>query len=251
MGGISLPSKFDVKPGTHEFEATVSIQPCYPGYGTTLGNALRRVLLSSLNGAAITAFKVKGADHEFSSLPNVKEDLVEISLNLKQVKVKSHSSEPVRVTLSVKGDKVVTAKDIQGTADVEIVSPEAPIATLTDKNAELEMELIVEQGLGYEPTEARERELEVGMIPIDAIYTPVKKVGFNIAKVRVGKMTNYEGVELTIETDGSLTPAEAVTRATDILLEQFNTVRQLSTGEQPVAQKVDEKTEEVTDEVAS
>ncbi len=229
MENISLPSKFDITPSEKVNTATISIQPCHPGYGTTLGNALRRVLLSSLPGSAVTAFKIKGAQHEFASLENVKEDLVEISLNLKQLFIKSNSAEPVRLKISAKGQKTVTAADIEKNADVEIVSPDDVIATLTDKSAEFEMELIVEQGRGYVPTETQEREdLEVGMIAIDAIYSPVRNVGFRIENVRVGKMTNYENLILEIETDGSLTPQESLQQATQELLNQFNKISELA-----------------------
>ena len=223
MESLPLPSKIEVEKGRNEHEAIISIQPCHPGYATTLGNALRRVILSSLPGAAVTAIKIKGVAHEFSAVDHVMEDMVQVALNLKQLRLKVHSAEPVRLELKAKGEKKVTGKDIKPTADVEIVNPEQVIATLTDKDAEIEMELLVSQGRGYIPTELQEKEnLEVGMIPIDAIFTPARNVGFKVENVRVGQMTNYEKLILTIETDGNLSPQEALHQATQILMDHFN-----------------------------
>lgn len=231
MEKIPLPSTISVEKGGKPNEAVISIQPCHPGYGTTLGNALRRVMLSSLPGAAVTAFKIKGASHEYSSIPHVAEDLVEISLNLKQLRLKVFSSEPVRIVLKAKGEKKVTGKDVKTSSDVEVVNPNMVIATLTDKDAELEMELIVNQGRGYVPTETREKEaIEPDMIAIDAIYTPVRNVGFRIESVRVGQMTNYENLLLDIETDGSVTPLEALTQANSLLMEHFTFIEQNAAG---------------------
>jgi DNA-directed RNA polymerase subunit alpha len=223
MENIPLPAKIEFLPGRNENEATVSIQPCFPGYGTTLGNALRRVLLSSLPGAAVTAFKIRGVNHEFSGLPHVKEDVVEISLNLKQLRLKVFSDEPVRLELKAKGEKEVKAKDIKASSDVEIVNPDLVIATLTSKNAEFEMEILVNQGRGYVPTEGKEKDnVEVGMILVDSIFTPIKNVGIQIENVRVGQMTNYDNLLLKIETDGSVSPQDALTKANEILLNHFN-----------------------------
>lgn len=222
MENIPLPSQVDIQAEKEPNKATVSIQPCHPGYATTLGNALRRILLSSLPGGAVTAFKIKGVSHEFSTIPNIKEDLVEITLNLKQLRLKVFSDEPVRLQLKVKGEKKVTAKDIKTTSDAEIVNPDLLIATLTSKDAELDMEFVVAQGRGYVPTETREKEdLETDMIMIDSIYTPVRNVGFSIENVRVGQMTNYENLVLTIETDGSISPQDALNQSTQILIDHF------------------------------
>jgi len=148
MENLPLPSKIDIQPGKKDNEAIINIKPCHPGYGVTLGNALRRVMLSSLPGGAVTSFKISGANHEFSSIDNVKEDTVEIALNLKQLRLKVHSEEPVKIEIKAKGEKKVLAKDIKITSDVEIGNPNLLIATLTDKSAELDMEIIVEQGRG-------------------------------------------------------------------------------------------------------
>ncbi len=250
MENIPLPSKIEFQVGKNANEATISIQPCHPGFGTTLGNALRRVLLSSLPGGAVTAFKIKGVNHEFSAIPHVKEDVVEISLNLKQLRLRIFSDNPVRLELKVKGEKKVTAKDIKTTSDVEIVNPDLLIATLTNKEAELEMEIIVSQGRGYVPTETREKEdLETDMIIIDSIFTPIKNIGFNIENVRVGQMTNYENLILTIETDGSITPQEALAQSTKILIDHFQFVAD-QIKPVPVPKKVKEETKEKTEEKA-
>jgi len=169
MKSIPLPNKIYFSLDEKNISSVV-IEPLYPGYGVTIGNALRRVLLSSLPGAAVTAVKIKGVDHEFSTIPNVREDVVDIILNLKQLRLKVHSEEPVKLELKSKGQKNVTAADIRADANVEIVNPDLLIATLDNKNAELSMELIVEQGRGYVPVEMRESEkMEIGMIAVDAI----------------------------------------------------------------------------------
>jgi len=230
-------------------QAVFEIEGLYPGYGVTIGNALRRVLLSSLQGAAITEVKIKGAPHEFSTIPYVKEDAVEISLNLKQLRLKVFSEEPVRLELKAKGEKKVTAKDIKTTSDVEIVNPELVIATLTNKEAEFDMEILVSQGRGYIPTESREKEnVEIDMIIIDAIFTPIKNVGIKIENIRVGQMTNYENLILNIETDGSLTPQEALNQANQILIDHFQFVdEQIKTTTTPTKVKK-EKEKEQTEE---
>ncbi len=231
MDTITLPTSVRIESGTADNQATVVIEPCFPGYGTTLGNALRRVLLSSMPGAAITAFKLKGALHEFTTIPHVKEDVVEICLNLKNVRLRVFSAEPVRLHLKAKGDRAVTAGDIAKSSDVEVVNPEHLIATMTDSAGEIDLELMVGQGRGYVPTEAREREeLEVGMIAVDAIYTPVRNVGFQVESVRVGQMTNWDKLILEIETDGTIQPAQALREATQILLDQFSFVHEQING---------------------
>ncbi|MBU6447687.1 DNA-directed RNA polymerase subunit alpha [Patescibacteria group bacterium] len=222
MEAIPLPNRVSLikEEGSHfEFE----MEPLYPGYGVTIGNALRRVLLSSMPGAAVTAVKMKWVDHEFSTVPNVKEDVVEIILNLKQLRLKVHTDEPVRLTLKVKGEKDVTAADIKTNDLVEIENKDLHIATLDNKNSELDMELIVQQGRGYVPVEQRENEkLEIGMIAVDAIYTPVKNVNFEIKNVRVGQMTNFDKLIVSMDTDGTITGQEALNIAAHILVDHFS-----------------------------
>ncbi|MEK9151929.1 MAG: DNA-directed RNA polymerase subunit alpha [Patescibacteria group bacterium] len=234
MEDILLPSKIELVPGHTDREATLTVEPCFHGYGTTLGNALRRVLLSSLPGAAVTAVKIKGAQHEFASLTGVKEDVLEVILNLKALRMRVFSDEPVRLSLKIKGEKEVTAADIETTSDVEIVNPELHIATLTDKKAELEMEIFVGRGRGFIPTEERAKDKpELGVIAIDAIYTPVRDVGFRVDNVRVGEITNYDKLVMTIETDGTVAPADALDRAVKILVDHFALI--LGRGAAPLA----------------
>ncbi len=256
MEQISLPSQITAV-ATGQNQAQITISPCYPGYGTTLGNALRRVLLSSLPGSAITAVKIKGVDHEFSSLENVKEDIVEIILNLKNVRLKVIGDEPQELELIVKGEKIVTAKDFKKNSQVKIVNPEQVIATITDKNTEFQMKVLVNSGRGYVPVENREKEkLDIGFIAIDAIYTPLKTVNFNTVNVRVGQQTNYDQLILDIATDGSLAPTEAFQAAAKILVEHFNLLSTTELAQETTKKKRKEpkeakvKTEESAAETA-
>lgn len=245
MDPIPLPNQAHVE-HLEGNKYIVTLEPLYPGYGVTIGNALRRVLLSSMPGAAVTAVKIKFVDHEFSTIPNVKEDVIQIILNLKQLRLKSFSAEPLRVHLRAKGERVVTAGDIEANDQVEIMSKDLHIATLDNKNAEFDMELIVEQGRGYVPVEARENpKLEVGMLSIDAIYTPVKSVYFEVSNVRVGQITNFDKLELTIETDGTITGSEAVDISSRILVDHFTMLLD-QTGSQHHSLQLDSAVEEAT-----
>lgn len=221
MEAIPLPNRPKVENlGVNKYKLV--LEPLYPGYGVTVGNALRRVLLSSMPGAAATAVKIKFVDHEFSTIPNVKEDVIQILLNLKQLRLKSFSAEPVRLSLKVKGKKTVTAADIKETDQVKVINKELHIATLDNKNADFEMELVVEQGRGYLPVEARENQKpEIGMIALDAVFTPVRSVYFDISNVRVGQFTNYDKLEVVMETDGSIDGTVAVNVAAHILVDHF------------------------------
>lgn len=221
MEKIPLPNKVSFEGlGDNKYQAIM--EPLYPGYGVTIGNSLRRILLSSLPGAAVTAVKIKGVEHEFSTVPNVKEDVIEIILNLKQMRMKVYTDQPVRLELKAKGEKVVTAGDFKKNSEVEIVNPDLHIATLDNKNADFDMEVVVQAGRGYVPVEQRENEkLEIGMIAVDAIYTPIKTVNFEIKNVRVGQITNYDALTMTIETDGTITGEDAIDTASKILLEHF------------------------------
>lgn len=222
MSTIPLPQTLTVEEQSST-EATVTIEPCYPGYGTTLGNALRRVMLSSLPGAAITAVKFDGVPHEFSSIPHVKEDSIDIILNLKKVRLACHSDEPVTLTLKAKGSKVVTAGDFAANSQVTVANPDHVICTLTDAKASIGMEVTVQRGRGYLPVEAREKErLEIGTIAIDALFSPVVDVGMKVENVRVEEYTNYERVTLRVQTDGTITPAAATAAANQILIEHFS-----------------------------
>lgn len=221
---IQLPTepKIVSKEGSR---ALFEIGPLYPGYGTTIGNTLRRVLISSLEGAAVTFVKIKGADHEFSAIPGILEDVIEIILNLKKIRFKSFNKEPVTLMLAVKGEKEVTAGNIEMVSDVEIINKDQHIATITDKKAGLEMEITIEGGIGYVPAEQRQKEkLTIGKIAIDGIFTPIKNVNFTVENIRVGQRTDYNKVLMDIETDGSISPEEALKKASQILIDHFTII---------------------------
>jgi DNA-directed RNA polymerase subunit alpha len=220
---IQLPAIKTVKEEGNR--ATFAIEPLYSGYGMTLGNSLRRVILSSLGGSAITAVKIDNVAHEFSTISGVKEDVVEIILNLKKLRFKLYSDEPQFLILTKKGKGAVTGADIKTNADVEIVNPEQVIATIDSDKTQIGMEIKLEKGRGYVPVEARENEkLEVGMIAVDAIYSPVKRVRYNVENTRVGQVTDLDRLVLEIETDGSISPQDAVTQAAEILVTHFSVV---------------------------
>ncbi len=190
------------------------IEPLEPGFGTTLGNSLRRVLLSTLQGAAVTSVSIEGVAHEFSSIPYVKEDVTEIILNLKGLNLKSYTDEPVRLTLDVTGPKRVTAADIQAPSDVDVVNQELYICTLDSSKGRLRMELTVERGKGYVPADRNKKEGQpIGVIPIDAIFSPVVKANFLIEKTRVGQETDWDKLILEVWTDGTIKPDEAISDA--------------------------------------
>lgn len=222
MQRISLPQKPKYT-ALSESHGKFEIHGCYPGYGATLGNALRRVLLSSLEGSAIRSVKIEGVSHEFSTLPGVMEDAVQIILNLKKVRFQMQGDEPIKLTLHVKGEGEVTAKSFKMTSDIEVVNPDQLIATITDKKTELIMEIEVDKGLGYIPVEQQERESkEIGVIAIDAIYTPIRRVNYDVENMRVGKRTDFDKITLEVVTDGSILPEEAFAKATAILVEQYS-----------------------------
>ena len=220
----------------------IEIEACHPGFGTTIGNTLRRILLSSLTGAAATSIKIKGISHEFSTIPGVKEDIIQIILNLKKTRFKMHKDEPVKLTLKENGAKKITAAQIQCPADVEVVNKEAFIAEITDKKGQLEMEIEVQKGLGYVPVEQQEREKkEIGLIAIDAIFTPVRRVNYIIENMRVGKRTDFDKITIEIETDGSVTPKEAFQEAVKIAIDQFGAIKEIETDEKKAEEKAKEK----------
>ncbi len=208
--------------------ATIEISGLYPGYGTTIGNSLRRVLISSLSGSAVTQMKITGVSHEFSTIKGVLEDVIIIMMNLKEIRFKQYDQEPQKAFLKVKGEKKVLASDFKCPSQLEIVNPDVPILTLTDKKAEIEMEIQIEQGIGYEPVENRKAQgkKEIGVILIDAIFSPIKKVDFKVENMRVGERTDYEKINLNIETDGTILPEQAFSQAANILAEQFSFLKQ-------------------------
>ncbi|MCC7357289.1 DNA-directed RNA polymerase subunit alpha [Candidatus Uhrbacteria bacterium] len=228
MESLLLPSKIRFSKGERPHEGILTIEPCTQGYGTTIGNAMRRVLLSSLPGAAVVAVKIKGVDHEFSTINGAKEDVLEIILNLKALRLKCHSSEPVKISLSVKGEKTVTAADFEKNADVEIINKDLVIATLTDKSSSFEMEITVAQGRGFRTTEERLKEkLELGTIAIDALYSPVINVSYKVEATRLGEKTDYDKLILSVETDGTMDPLDACRDSVAILLDHLNLLKEL------------------------
>lgn len=218
---IPLPSKPKIV-FEEKNRAVFEIEGLYPGYGQTIGNSLRRVLLSSLEGAAITSVKIEGVGHEFSTIEGVAEDVVDIILNLKQMRFRMHEEGPFSITLSMDGPREISGKDFKTPSQVEVVTPDVHIATLTAKKSELRLEAVVESGLGYVPVEARTKDkVEVGTIALDAAFSPVRHVNYEVENMRVGDRTDYNRVRFTIETDGSITSREAFKKAAEIFVTQF------------------------------
>lgn len=208
------------------------IEPLHAGYGNTLGNSLRRVLLSSIKGAAVVAFRVEGATHEFTTLPGIKEDVVDIMLNLKNVRIKVHTDEPIELRLEKKGAGTVTAADIKTTADVEVVNPEQVIATIDDPKKSVLMDLVVETGRGYRTIEdSSVKRLHSDMIALDAVFSPVLRVRYKVDSTRVGQETNLDKLLLTIDTNGAITPREAFEEASAILVNQYTALAGSTTVE--------------------
>lgn len=231
MDHILLPSTIRFEASERLHESVLIVEPCFHGYGTTLGNVLRRVLLSSLPGAAVIAVKIKGVTHEFQPIPGVKEDALELILNLKSLRLKVFTDALVVLKLSETGEATVTAGHIEPNADVEIINPELVLAHVTDPKTELEMELYIRKGRGYSPTGERTNEFyDLGTIAIDALFSPVRNVGYRVENTRVGEITNYDRLLMNIETDGTITPEEAVHEATKILMDHFSIVLQSTKG---------------------
>jgi DNA-directed RNA polymerase subunit alpha len=223
MQNIALPKKIEFKEGGNPNEGIITVEPLFPGYGMTIGNSLRRVLLSSLPGAAVIGAKIKGASHEFMALPHIKEDVLEMILNLKQLRFKMHSEEEVRLELKVKGKKIVTAADITKNTQVEIKNPELVIANITDEAGTLEMEIVVKEGRGYKmPEGAKKENREIGYIEIDSMFSPVTVVSSSVESTRVGKMTNWDKLVLNVKTDGTITPEVAFNETVKVLVDQYS-----------------------------
>lgn len=202
--------------------ATFVIEPLHTGYGMTLGNSLRRVLLSSVHGAAITAFRIEGVTHEFTTVPGIVEDVVDIMLNIKAVRLRSASDEPVEVSLEKKGAGVVTAADIKLTADVEVVNPDAVICTVDDPKGSIKIHFVVESGRGYRTLEeSSSKRIHSDMIALDAFFSPVQRVRYKVESTRVGQNTNLDKLMLTVDTDGSIEPKDAFEEAAAILVNQY------------------------------
>ena len=220
---IALPSKPRVVTET-ERAGTYEIDGLYPGYGYTLGNSLRRIILSSLPGAAITHVKIPGVAHEFSTIEGVKEDVVTMLLNIRKIRLKIATDEPQTITLSVKGPKVVTAEDLKVPGQVEVLNPECHIAEITGKTS-LELEIKAERGLGYIPKEAHQKErVDIGSIALDAIFSPIRRVNYEVENMRVGDRTDFNRLRILIETDGTMEPRAALERAIETMIHQLKAV---------------------------
>jgi DNA-directed RNA polymerase subunit alpha len=244
--GFQRPRRLEYEPesltATH---GTFHASPYERGFGTTIGNALRRILLSSIEGGAFTAVKIDGVLHEFMSIPGVVEDVTDIILNLKQVPLKMHSSTPKIVSLEVRGPRVVTAGDIKGIADVEILDPERPIATLNEDGV-LAMQLRVARGRGYVPADRNfEEELGVGWIPIDSLHSPVTKANFRVEDARVGQATDYDRLILEVQTNGAVTPQDAIAEAARLLREHLAIFMSFEEQPQEEPEAVREDTKEL------
>ncbi|MEI8248982.1 MAG: DNA-directed RNA polymerase subunit alpha [Candidatus Taylorbacteria bacterium] len=221
---VILPSKpkvirEDANSGVYEIDGL------YPGYGHTLGNSLRRIILSSLPGAAVTKVKIAGIEHEFSTIDNVKEDAITILLALKKLRIRLSSDEPVVLTLNAKGIKDVCAKDFEIPGQAEILNPELHIASLTDKSATLDIEITVEKGLGYVPKEVIQKDrVEIGAITLDAAFTPIRKANYEVENMRVGDRTDFNRLRLAIETDGTITPHQALEQSISLMIHQLKAI---------------------------
>lgn len=227
MEKIAKPNKINYQKSEEPNRGTVTVEPFYPGYGMTLGNSLRRVLLSSLPGAAVTGVKIKGANHEFTTLPHVKEDVLDIILNLKKLRLKVTGEEEQKLELEASGKKKVTAADISKNSQVDIINSDLELANITDVGGNLSMEITVAPGRGYQTVEQNEEKREeIGFIEVDAVFSPVLSVGINVENVRVGKMTNWDKLILDIVTDGTVDPKEAFDQAVNVLVDQFQALQE-------------------------
>ena len=236
------PSKLNIETGDDQRRvATVVAEPLERGFGVTLGNALRRVLLSSLQGAAVTSLRIDGVLHEFSSIPGVREDVTDLILNIKQLALSMHSNGPKRMTLKAKGPGEVTAAQIQTPADIEIMNPDLIICHL-DEGASLSIELEVNSGKGYVPASANRKEDDpIGLIPIDSIFSPVRRVSYKIENTRVGQQTDFDKLSMTVETNGAVKPDDAVALAARILQEQLRLFVNFEEPQQQIAERVEDE----------
>lgn len=234
---IILPSKPKIIQ-EKEFSGVYEIDGLYPGYGHTLGNSLRRIILLSLPGAAVTSVRIDGVSHEFSSINGVKEDVINILLNIKNLRVKMLTSEPQTLNLKVKGIKDVTAKDIDAPGQVEVLNKDLHVASITDKNTELSIEMRVEKGLGYVPKEVLQKErVDIGSIALDASFTPIRRVNYEVENMRVGDRTDFNRLRIYIETDGTITPKESLESSIQIMISQLKAIVGFVEKEEPVLEE--------------
>jgi len=221
---VTLPSKPRVI-SEEKFQGVYEIDGLYPGYGHTLGNSLRRIILSSLPGAAITQVKIDGVEHEFSTIDHIKEDVITLLLNLKRICLQVHGDEPITIELKKKGEGKVTAADITAPSQVEILNPDQHIAEITSKSGSLDIEMTVERGLGYVPREVHLKEkTEIGTIALDAVFTPIRRANYEVENMRVGDRTDFNRLRVFIETDGTLAPREALENAIEIMIHQLKAI---------------------------
>ncbi len=235
--GFVLP-KVETESSTRNF-GQFNISPLEPGYGVTLGNALRRVLISSLMGAAVSSVRVSGVYHEFSDIPYVREDMTGLILNLKELRVKLHQNETARLRVEVQGEGVVTAGDLECPPYVEIVNPDLQLLTGDSGEAAVDLELMVEMGRGYSPAEERGK-LPIGEIPVDAIFSPVRRVNFKVERARVGQATDYDKLIINVTTDGTITPYDALREAARLLVQHFSLVANITVRAEPEEVVVEE-----------
>lgn len=245
-----MPSKPRIV-SEENFAGTYEIDGLYPGYGHTLGNSLRRIILSSLPGAAITGIKIAGVSHEFSTISGIKEDVIILILNLKKVRIALTTDEPQTLSLKVKGIKEVKASDIVCPGQASILNGSLHIATLTEKNSELDIELRVEKGLGYVPKEVLKRDrVDIGEITLDAVFTPIRRVNYEVENMRVGNRTDFNRLKMFIETDGTITPKEALENSIGIMIAQLKAIvgftEEVEAAEETLAAPEDKKSEAVS-----
>lgn len=221
---VALPSKPRVVK-EEEFQGIFEIDGLFPGYGQTLGNSLRRIILSSLPGAAITHVKIDGVKHEFEAIDGVREDVITILLNLKRVRLAMHAEGPFTVRLSANKVGVITAGDIDAPSQVEVLNPEQPIAEITAKGTTLDIEMTVQRGMGYVAREVHQKEkVEIGAIALDAVFTPIRRANYEVENMRVGDRTDFNRLRIFIETDGTLSPKEALERSIEIMIHQLKAI---------------------------
>lgn len=247
MLNFVLPT-IECEVGTQKYGRFV-IGPMESGYGTTVGNALRRVLLSSLNGAAVTTIRVEDVPHEFSPIPGVREDMIVLMLNVKQIRFKMETEESARLHLPVRGVGTITAGDIKCPPEIEVINPELELFTVDDPNAEFDIEMTVEMGRGYSPSEERGK-LPIGELPVDAIFSPVRKINYDVEAARVGQMTNFDKLTLEVWTDGSIRPQDALSQAARLLMRHmalFAGVEAIVTEEAPVVEETEPTTTHLLD----
>lgn len=245
---VTLPSKPRVVK-EEDNHGVFEIDGLFPGYGHTLGNSLRRIILSSLPGAAITQVKIDGVEHEFSTLEGVKEDVITILLNLRRVRLNLHSDEPMTVSLKAKGVGPVTAADIEAPTQVEVLNKDQHICEVTNKSAKVNIEMTIERGMGYVPREVHQKDkVEIGTIAMDAVFTPIRRANYEVENMRVGDRTDYNRLRIIIETDGTYTPKEALEKSIEIMIHQLKSIIGFQDQHNEVAAPKEEAVTETNDQ---